>query len=233
MMHRLVGLLGAKGAGKDTAATLLVQKLGFVRLGFADALYREVMEAFGVTMEFLSCRETKETPLAELALVYCKDANFVEIVERSLSRLMLGRKVTGHERNAFRAAPRSPRWILQQWGTEYRRRSRYGWDSYWLDQVSDVIAASPEARFVITDVRFPNEADYVEQEGGLLARVRRPVLEALEEQARLAGTVTALHPSETELVARSVHTELINQEGDANSLARGLRLVFPELAEAA
>jgi hypothetical protein len=226
-MHRLVGLLGAKGAGKDTAATLLVQKLGFIRLGFADALYREVVEAFGVTNEFVSRRETKETPLEELALLHCKDPQFVEIVERILGI------ATMQDRQAFRAAPRSPRWVLQQWGTEYRRRSAYGWDSYWLDQVSGVIAAHPKSRFVITDVRFPNEADYVEREGGLLARVRRPVLEALEEQARLAGTVTALHPSETELLARTVHTELINQEGDVNSLAQGLRLVFPELTQAA
>jgi hypothetical protein len=175
----------------------------------------------------VSHRETKETPLAALALEHCKDAQFVEILEQSVDF------ASAQDRTAFRAQSRSPRWILQKWGTEYRRRSHYGWDSYWLDQVAGVIAAYPEARFVLTDVRFPNEADYVEREGGLLVRVRRPVLEALEEQARLAGTATALHPSETELLKRQVQAELINQEGNVNSLAQGLGLLFPELARAA
>lgn len=212
-MHRLIGLLGVKGAGKDTAATLLVHRLGFVRIGFADALYREVAEAFGVSIEFLSRRETKESPLPELALERCRNPDFIEVARASGTVLQA----------------RSPRWILQVWGTEYRRRSRFGWDSYWLDQVAARIDAHPEQRFVVTDVRFSNEATFVEQRNGLLLRIRRPVLEDLEAQARAAGDPTALHPSATQLLDRDVGAEAVNEEGDPESLLRGLTRILPEL----
>jgi hypothetical protein len=233
-MHRLIGLLGAKGAGKDTAATLLIERLGFVRTSFADSLYREVAEAFGVTVDFLSRRETKETPLPELALALCKDPQFVEVAAgRRQTKWDWLRIWPFSSYRRFLAKPQSPRWILQLWGTEYRRRSRFGHDLYWLDQVKARIAASPQTRFVITDVRFSNEADFVKEEGGLLGRVRRLSLEALEAQARSSGTATALHPSETELLTREVDFDLINKEGDVNSLAYGLSRVFPELNQAA
>ena len=213
-MHRLIGLLGVKGAGKDTAATLLVQRLGFIRVGFADALYREVAQAFGVTVEFLSRRETKEMALPELALARCADADFVALVTDTQG---IG-------------APRSPRWILQVWGTEYRRKGAKGWDSYWLDQVAALIDANPGKRFVVTDVRFSNEATFVEQRNGLLLRIRRLTLEAAEAQARAAGDPTALHPSATQLLERAVGAEALNEEGDPESLLRALTAILPELA---
>src|SRR6476661_846445 len=79
-IQEILGLLGAKGAGKDTAAKLFIQKYGYRRIAFADALYLEVANAFGVTVEFLNNRDTKETPLPELALSHCQDADFVQVL---------------------------------------------------------------------------------------------------------------------------------------------------------
>ncbi|HEX7324344.1 MAG TPA: hypothetical protein VF292_03180 [Rhodanobacteraceae bacterium] len=45
----LIGLCGFKRAGKDTVAAGLVERYGFVRIGFADALRREVEEIYGLT----------------------------------------------------------------------------------------------------------------------------------------------------------------------------------------
>lgn len=241
-MNRLIlGFLGAKGSGKDTAAQYLVQGLAgcttgpvapFVRIGFADALYLEVARAFGVSVEFLGNRDTKEVALRELALEHCTDRDFVFMVAK-LEQVRLG--ALGDECNdaarLFLCKPRSPRFILQRWGTEYRRRTRHGHDSYWLDQVVEKLRATPERHFVVTDVRFENEARFIEEVGGTLVRIRRPALEAREALER-AASGTAAHPSETALLDRAVHVELVNEEGQPDTLRQGLVALLDRLAGA-
>lgn len=203
-MSKVVGLVGLRGSGKDTAAQFLVEN-GWKRIAFADALYQEVAEAFGVTVEFLQRRETKETPLPELALVHCKDEVFVgcflayEDASRSAfvaSAVPVALQLT---------QSRSPREILQVWGTEYRRQM-YS-DEYWRDQVRQHIEAQPHENFVITDVRFPDEAKLVENGlGGLLGRVRRPGLGGANDKA-------LLHASEVAMLDYPIEREFINEEG--------------------
>ncbi len=210
-MRNVVGLLGVKGSGKDTCARYLVDILGYCRIGFADALYQEVADAYGVTVEFLGNRDTKETPLHELALARCKDAAFVRCVmeELGLSELT----------EANLDEPRSPRFVLQLWGTEYRRRR--GVDSYWLDKVRDAIDAQPLQSFVVTDVRFLNEFNFIGAMGGLRVRIRRLELEA-KEAAERSKNGRAAHPSETELLSVATDAEIVNIEGQPESLREGI-----------
>ena len=211
-MRQIVGMMGLRGSGKDTTARYLIEQ-NYVRMGFADALYQEIAQAFGVTVEFLGNRDTKESDLPELSLARCQDAGFVKEVL----------KLAGYsyKRRKEMLAPRSPRFILQLWGTEYRRRGENGRDSYWLDIVRAAIDASPDRSFVITDVRFNNEADFIEAIGGILVRVRRPELEAREAADRKKNG-RAAHPSETELLTRKVNHELFNLEGQPEALRHGI-----------
>lgn len=230
-MRSIVGTLGPKGSGKDTGAATLVAERSFVRLSFAGPLYQQVAEAFKVTEAYLGNRDTKETPMPELALVHCKNIHFVEVgiavltrsrsLRKAVMQYFLGAKHVPHvSRRRVKdilCSPRSPRWTMQLWGTEYRRKSKYGDDAYWLKLAVSIIENEPEKSFVITDVRFHNEADLVEAMGGVLVRIRRPVLEAREAADRaLKGT--AAHPSETELLNRAVYAELMNNEGEQDSL---------------
>jgi len=210
-MQKVVGLLGVKGSGKDTCAQYLIDMAGFRRIGFADALYQEAADAFGVTVAFLNNRNTKETPLPELALSRCKDPAFQACVAEEM-----GWAQTTPE---LLAQPQSPRFVLQLWGTEYRRRR--GVDSYWLDQVSAAIRAYPTDSFVVTDVRFLNEFNFIGQCGGLRVRIRRPELEA-REAAERAKNGRAAHPSETELLGEVADAEIFNIEGQPESLRDGI-----------
>jgi hypothetical protein len=233
-MQKVIGLMGVKGSGKDTAAAHLVEMHGFSRVGFADALYQEAADAFGVAVDRLSNRATKESPSLDFALQNCKDPHYVGCVlghEGVLNLDEMGDSLV-------RAQPRSPRVILQHWGTEYRRKGfpgvYEGKDSYWIDLVRAVIAESPEVNFAITDVRFLNEYRYVRSVGGVLARVRRPELEAREALER-AKSGAAAHSSETELLGVPVDLELLNTEGDHDSLkaavlALSTSLDSPQLA---
>lgn len=203
-MQKVLGLLGRKGAGKDTAAKSLMER-GWVRLAFADPLYREVAEAFSTTVEFFARRETKETPQAELALYRCRDQIFVAVL---LDHAGLRIGAVEHEDaiREFIQRDRSPREIMQLWGTEYKRKLFR--DDYWIEQVRQAIKAQPTADFVITDVRFPNEAAMIQVEfSGMLARVIRPSLEHSQDDAGMA------HASETLMQAYPADVELVNQDG--------------------
>lgn len=210
-MRKVVGLLGVKGSGKDTCAKFLVDEFGFRRVGFADALYQEVADAFGVTVEFLGNRETKETPLPQLSLAKCKDADFVRCFAEEVGWDLSS--------GAFLSEPNSPRHVLQLWGTEYRRRR--GIDSYWLDKVKELIDSEPQTNFVVTDVRFSNEFNFIGSMGGKRIRVRRPELEAKEEAER-SRAGRAAHPSETELLGKPTDAEVHNVEGRPESLREGI-----------
>lgn len=149
---KLIALCGAAGAGKDTVADMLPAR----KLAFADALYREVAEAWGVEQHVLRCRETKELEAPNLSVAHCKDMEFRTNCWRD-----------------FHNRPRSPRQILQWWG-DYRRAED---QDYFVNATAQHIA-NGLGPLVITDVRFPNEAALVRQLGGQLWQIRRPGYEA-------------------------------------------------------
>ena len=163
----LIGLTGPKASGKDTVADLLRTHCGFIKLAFADPLYAEVSNAFGIDMAQLQQRETKEHPMTALALCKCLADGFT------------ARMINLHHELGQRIdldAPRSPRQILQWWGTEYRRHQS---QNYWVGQTSQRVAFAMKNRFstkfVITDCRFHNEVDMVRGHyGGQVWQVKRP-----------------------------------------------------------
>lgn len=226
-MQKIIGLLGVKGSGKDTAASFLIASRGYRRIGFADALYREAAVAFGVTVEFLGNRNTKETPLPELALANCTDAGYLACV---------GYRIGGKRRKLLAKQlqePRSPRFILQFWGTEYRREgcpSYVADDNYWLNIVEHEIRANPEESYAITDVRFPNELQLVWRLEGIAARIRRLHLEA-QEAINRAAHGTAAHASETAIMGTTVDAELINEEGASEALRDAMLALDASLHE--
>lgn len=203
-MQKIVGLVGLRGSGKDTAAQFLVEK-GWKRIAFADALYAEVAKAFGVTVEFLQRRETKELPQKELALVNCQDQFFVAVMLHDAG-IRLG-VTDGRKVRPFMHKARSPRQILQKWGTEYRRG--HFTDDYWRLKVEGYIRAHPEANFVVTDVRFPDEGRLIEIDlGGELGRITRPGLAGANDES-------LLHSSEVAMLNYPIAANLENLEGPA------------------
>lgn len=176
-MHKLyiIGLTGFAGAGKDTVADLLVAHLGFRKMAFADALRAEVAEGFSVEPVYLSRPETKHHPITALAMRKAP-RDFLAAVALALSQAAPDHRVVLTD--DWLDAPRSPRQILQWWGTEYRRAQhpRY-WTRLLLQQIV-ALGRMGYSRFAVADVRFPNEADTIHSSGGLLWQVKRPGLDA-------------------------------------------------------
>lgn len=149
---KLIALCGAAGAGKDTVADMLPAR----KLAFADTLYAEVAAAWGVEVESLKSRETKELQQRRLSIMECADDGFAEFKFREPW-----------------SEPRSPRQILQWWGDYRRAQDR----KYFVDATTLAIVDCLDD-VVITDVRFPNEAAMVRQLGGQIWQIHRPGYEA-------------------------------------------------------
>ncbi len=172
--YHIIGLTGYASAGKDTVADLLATHLGFRKLAFADALRAEVAEGFGIEPLFLTRPETKHHAMSALAM---RKAPREFLAAVALTVGSEGRQ-DGRLSPAWLDQPRSPREIMQWWGTEYRRamNPRY-WTRTMVDRIAYMMRAGG-SRFVIADVRFDNEADMVHAAGGILWQVTRPGLDA-------------------------------------------------------
>jgi Domain of unknown function (DUF1937) len=159
-MSYIIALAGAAGAGKDTAADYLVSQYGFVKIAFADALREEAAAAFGVGIGQFLDRAKKDEPRYQFALSNCTDAAFVKVaIDLAISNNPSFTGTRDAAQNIALTAPRSPRQILQWWGTEYRRSQN---DGYWLGGLSEKLDPLPETQsVVITDCRFVNEVNFV------------------------------------------------------------------------
>lgn len=145
--YPLIGLMGQKRSGKDTAASILVRDYGYVRYAYADP-----MKQAAYALDPL---------IGEVAL-----PGALTGVKR-LSDIV---DALGWER--AKECPEVRR-TLQRLGTEVGR-NHFG-DSFWVDLTMSQVADA-EGPVVITDARFPNEADAIRRAGGIIVEVRRPGL---------------------------------------------------------
>lgn len=86
---------------------------------------------------------------------------------------------------------KSPRELLQTLGTEWGRGLVH--QELWLRLAAENLANLANqnqdwlAGFVISDVRFDNEAEWIRQRGGVVVHIRRPDAQAVNPHASEAG----------------------------------------------
>ena len=141
----IVGLIGLINSGKGTVATELVQKYNFRQDSFAASLKDACAMLFGWPRHLLE-GDTKES------------REWREIADPWWSE-KLG------------IANFSPRYALQIMGTDILR-NHFNQD-LWFITVENRIRKNPQQDVVISDVRFPNEIDFIRKQGGVLARINR------------------------------------------------------------
>lgn len=142
----VAGLTGLKGSGKDVVGDYLHEKYGFIKVSFAEALKDICKVLFSFTDWQLYDPKGKET-----IDTYWKH---------------------------------TPREFFQRIGTELFRQTlpkhmkHIGsdiWPRIMLRRMMKIYAENPEknVRFVVTDIRFPNELNFVKKMGGTVFRVNR------------------------------------------------------------
>ena len=158
--HHIIGLTGYAGAGKTTVAGHLTAAHDFVEAAFADTLKDMLALMLGAL-----------------------DIDYAHLTEPHLKAKTIPQIGC------------SARHLMQTLGTEWGRRmiARDLWTRATAHRLGlhDLPRSAPvHDRIVITDVRFPDEADWLHRVGGILVRVHRPGLQhpmGHESEAHIAA----------------------------------------------
>ena len=140
----IIGVCGFIGSGKDTVADYLVNLHHFRRESFANTLKDAVAAVFGWDRTMLEGR-TKQA------------REWREQVDPWWAERLNMPNLT-------------PRWILQNWGTNILRTGFH--DDIWIASLENKLRNSRDD-VVISDCRFPNEIRAIKAAGGLVVRVVR------------------------------------------------------------
>jgi hypothetical protein len=141
----IIGVCGDIGSGKDTLASVLIEEKGYTKLSFASSLKDAVSAIFGWDREMLEglTKESRE---------------WRETVDKWWSKRLDIPCLT-------------PRWVLQNWGTELFRNNFH--QDIWLASVENKINKMDNKNIVITDCRFPNEIETIRKLGGKVICIKR------------------------------------------------------------
>lgn len=140
----LISISGLIGSGKDTAADYLCTVHGFKRMSFGASLKDAVSVIFNWDRELLEGSTKTSREWREQVDTWW--ANRLDIPHLT------------------------PRWVLQQWGTDVARKSFH--DEIWVASVENKLLNNKDD-IVITDCRFPNEIAAVKNANGITMRTHR------------------------------------------------------------
>lgn len=150
-MVQVVGILGFKGSGKDTAGEYLVREHGFVVESFANPLKDLIAAVFGWDRALLEGNTTDSRVWRETPDEWWE----AKLDWNNTKGAYLGRF--------------TPRAAMQHIGTDVLRN--HFDDSIWIKSLEARLRE--HERVVITDCRFPNECKLIRNQGGALFRVKR------------------------------------------------------------
>jgi hypothetical protein len=140
----IIGVTGFIGSGKDTVANYLTTFHGYKRISFAGTLKDSVAAVFGWDRDMLEGTTKSSREWREqLDLWWSERLGIPEL---------------------------TPRWVLQQWGTEVCREGFH--NDIWVASVENQLRKAKD-NIVITDCRFTNEIEAIKNAGGITIRVER------------------------------------------------------------
>jgi len=184
----IVGICGLIGSGKGTVADILEQDQGFIKVSFADSLKDAIAAVFTWPRHLLE-GDTDE------------------------SRAWREQKDTWWA-DRLKIPDLTPRWVLQQWGTEVCRLGFH--DDIWIASMERKL--DPDLNYVIPDTRFPNEINLIKKLNGQVWHVERGTRPSWFDQYRLGGSPpSSIHASEWAWV-RSKFDQTIDNNGTLEQL---------------
>jgi|GEM_PF-531898 len=147
---KIIGISGKIGCGKSTVARRVAERLGWRVTSFGARLKDEVAELFRFPREWCDTIEGKD-----------------RVVDMGEADICSVARIVVHGKDGKVPQGMTVRELLQVWGTEVRRARD---PDYWVKAMEDFLGRN-HGGWVIDDVRFPNEAKYIRDLDGLLARL--------------------------------------------------------------
>lgn len=206
----IVGLLGFIGSGKGTAGDIL-KDMGFTPISFAKGVKDITSEMFGWPRHLLE-GDTQHS------------REWREQPDKFWS-YEFGKEFT-------------PRLALQLMGTEVGRNVFH--EDFWVIKLKNYIDNAPDQNYVITDVRFQNEVDFINKQGGVLIEIQRGVKPHWYDIAAKANrgdykaeqfmkNTSGIHESEWKWVGSSIDHTIDNDgtlEDLKNEIIKCLKISF-------
>jgi hypothetical protein len=192
----IIGLIGLIGSGKNTVAEYLVDQYSFRQDSFARSLKDACSVIFDWDRDMLegNTDESRKTR-EQVDPWWAEKMNMPNF---------------------------SPRLALQVIGTEALRNNFH--PDLWFLTLQNRIRKNPNQHVVISDVRFPNEIKFLQDQNGILIKVNRGPLPVWYETALMANkgnslakevmnkTYSGAHLSEWAWVGSKMDYELNNDE---------------------
>ena len=190
----LIGFLAKKRAGKDTCGDYLVKKLGYKSLSFAGPLKEACSSLFNFNNEQLY-GDLKEVVDPAWGI---SPRRALQFVGTDLFRNHIGE-------------------LLPEVGNGF-------WTTCLKVNYLKQIKANPDAKFVITDVRFQNEVDLIHELGGKVVKIERPISHNSQDTQDTQDT----HSSEDIDHVIGYNCTLVN-DGTLDDLYNKVDCLIPEL----
>lgn len=206
-MKNLIGISGKIGTGKDTVA-LMIRAIDFAKK------HPDRVERFWkCDIESLILKMIRgDAGIGHADFEIKKYASKL----KQIGGLILGVPPRSFEFREWKEAPLggvwgdlTPRLLLQKLGTEGGRELIH--ENIWVNALFADL--KEDSKWIITDVRFPNEADEIKRRGGYLIRVERDVADS------------GNHPSETALDDYEGFDEVIFNESGLLQLIEKVKML--------
>jgi len=144
-MGKIVGLVGFIGSGKGTVAETLVKRYNYRQDSFAASLKDACAVMFDWPRHLLEGDTTESREWREIPDVWWGEQLGIENF--------------------------TPRYALQYIGTDVLR-SHFSQD-IWFLTLQNRLRKNPNQDVIISDVRFPNEIKFIQDQGGAIVRIHR------------------------------------------------------------
>jgi hypothetical protein len=214
-MGFVLGLHGPAKAGKDSIADYLIDEHSWgEKLSFAANLKQMCRDIFFLSESDVDSQEGKEK-LFPTPKVFTQ-RNFASVcywMSRTHKNYPIPKEGKAKVESLIGTELETPRRILQFVGTDICRELI---PSYHQDIVAHLIEKAPDRNYVITDIRFPNEGDFVLDDlKGCVIEVVRP--------APGQENIDRTHPSETAMKDWGRFTDVVDNNKD------GLQMLYVEV----
>lgn len=191
----LIGLIGKSGSGKSTTASLLTRNYGFVEIAFADPLKEACQKLFLLSDQQINgTLEDKETP--DPRWFNCTPRRMFQFIGTDLLRNQLDAIMPGLGKDVF----------VHHFKIWYQKQ----------------LEINKDIRVIISDVRFPNEADVIQELGGYLIKIERPDFNPF-------GYQNSQHESEQNVQIINNYDSLVINDGTQEKFLAKMDLLLNEL----